>query len=49
MELNSDEVMSEEGEKCEEHEDTQADVRVPPVDTEIVHTVEMNSLQRSSK
>ncbi|GAA6078014.1 uncharacterized protein LOC125141181 isoform X1 [Tachysurus ichikawai] len=49
MELNSDEIMSEEGEKCEEHEDTQADVRVPPVDTEIVHTVEMNSLQRSSK
>ncbi|XP_047659930.1 uncharacterized protein LOC125139582 isoform X1 [Tachysurus fulvidraco] len=49
MELNSDEIMSEEGEKCEEHEDTQADVGVPPVDTEIVHTVEMNSLQRSSK
>ncbi|XP_047669348.1 uncharacterized protein LOC125141181 isoform X2 [Tachysurus fulvidraco] len=45
MELNSDEIMSEEGEKCEEHED----VGVPPVDTEIVHTVEMNSLQRSSK
>ncbi|KAM9443574.1 uncharacterized protein Hap1MRO34_024808 isoform 2-T2 [Clarias gariepinus] len=48
MELNN-EVMSEEGENCEEHEDTQANVCAPPLDTEVVTTVNMkHSLERSS-